>query len=278
MQVDFAIVGAQKCGTTTLYDILNTHPDLVGSRVKEPHFFLAPDWRARLNDYHSLFAQRPGAKYFEASTSYTFFPLRRLGIWHDMFEYNPAMKFIYLVRNPIDRIVSNFVHVYERSTITASIDEELRTNRFYLDVTRYHTQIMPFIRKFGRDRVMLIDFDDLIEDRETVMRDLSEFLEVDPEHFGDYADVHSNASGDPRILQARHYSPPPHLRVIRKFAPRLWRRITDNSKRILTERPTPNAESRELVQTMLDLEVRGLEELLEKDLSAWLPATDSTPT
>lgn len=276
MQVDFIIIGAQKCGTTTLYDILASHPGLVGSRPKEPHFFQSAAWRERVDQYHALFEQQPGVRYFEASTSYTFYPLRRQGVWNDLFEYNPELKFIYLVRNPVERVISNYLHDYERSSRAMDIDEEVPRNRGYIETSRYYTQVMPFIRRFGRDRVLLIDFDDFIQRRAEVLDDISAFLGIDSEGFRDFEAVHSNAAGSEQVIQRRYFQPPLHLKVVRRYLPWLWRRITDNSDRLLTERPVPSAETVELIGNMLELEIAGIEELLGKDLSAW--RTHEVPT
>jgi hypothetical protein len=115
MKVTFIIIGAQKCGTTTLFNLLNKHSSLIGSSDKEPHFFsTSKNWRQQLSDYHSLFEEQNNALYFEDSTTYTFYPLRNLRIWDDIYDNNPAMKFIYLVRKPTSRIISSYMHTYER--------------------------------------------------------------------------------------------------------------------------------------------------------------------
>ena len=91
--VDFMIVGAQKCGTSTLSAILRIHPALVRCDVKEPNFFSGcEDWRAELPRYEQMFRRREGALYFEASPSYTFYPHRKLDLWDDLHSYNPALK------------------------------------------------------------------------------------------------------------------------------------------------------------------------------------------
>lgn len=102
MKVDFMIVGAQKCATTTLFGLLNRHPFIEGSSDKEPAFFAIHDnWARKLDQYHSLFKDnRPHVKHFEASTVYTFLPLRKIGIYNEVYAYNPNMKIIYIVRDP----------------------------------------------------------------------------------------------------------------------------------------------------------------------------------
>lgn len=73
MLVDFMILGSQKCGTTTLFQHLESHPSLVGCSIKEPRYFChRKDWREGIDGYHELFEQQDGAKYFEASAGLTF--------------------------------------------------------------------------------------------------------------------------------------------------------------------------------------------------------------
>ena len=140
MQVDFMIIGAQKCATSTLFKILNNHPSIIGCNHKEPHFFsTSNNWKRDVSTYHALFKEQEGALYFEASTTYTFYPLRNLHIWNDIFDYNPNMKFIYLVRTPVDRIISSYMHTYERGYTELNIEDALIKERLYIELTRYYT-------------------------------------------------------------------------------------------------------------------------------------------
>lgn len=271
MQVNFMIIGAQKCGTTTLFEILNNHPLIVGCDPKEPHFFsTSKDWRSNLAEYHSFFKEKEGALYFEASTTYTFYPLRNLCIWDDIFDYNPNMKFIYIVRNPVDRIVSSYMHTYERGFTDLDIEGALIEERIYIELTRYYTQISPYIRKFGRDNVMIIDFEDFIYKKEIVLEQVSEFLSVDIKKFHKFDQTHSNVSVGGYKLHQKFDSPSFLMKAIRKFTPSLWNRITDNSKRGFSEKPVLNIEYKEMIINMLELEICELQKLMQKDLGKWL--------
>ena len=85
------IIGSQKCGTSTLFDILNGHPKLIGCSEKEPDFFSdSLDWKKNLDDYEGLFpASSKDSLSFEGSTSYTFYPFNNLDIWESIYKYNP---------------------------------------------------------------------------------------------------------------------------------------------------------------------------------------------
>ena len=271
MQVDFMIIGAQKCGTTTLFNILNSHPLIVGCSHKEPHFFSKSDnWRRDINQYQNLFPKTEGSLYFEASTSYTFYPLKNLSIWDDIFDYNPNTKFIYIVRNPIDRVVSAYMHSYERGFTNLSIVEALKNERAYIDRTRYYTQISPYIKKFGRSNVLLIDFEDLVRQKKVALEQISNFLSVDVKQFKDINQTHLNVSVGGHKKHHKFDSLSLPLKAIRKFSPPLWDKITDNSKRSFSGKPTLNPELREMIINMLELEILEMQKLMQKDLGKWM--------
>lgn len=274
MRVDFMILGAQRAGTTTLYEILKRQPSLVACQPKEPHFFsLAANWKAELESYHHRFAQRPGCRYFEGSTSYAFSPQNRLCVWKDLREYNPRLRFIYLVRNPIERIVSAYMLYYEKGLTDLSLDEAVVSDRMLIDATRYYSQALPYVEAFGRDRVHFIEFEDFVANPAPVMQGLSEFLGVPIQ--GPF-EVHSNASLGGRRQLARYNRPSLALRVMRRHFPRIWRRITDRSARQLKQKPEMDARVREAVLNLLTPDIRALEDLLAKDFSHWF-ATPRDP-
>jgi len=114
MRVDFMMIGAQKSGTTSLAAQLAAHPQICFCREKEPAYFhQVADWRAELDHYHALYDPRPGQLLGEASTHYTFFPQYR-DTAARLYEYNPALKLIYIMRQPVDRIVSLYSHNFVR--------------------------------------------------------------------------------------------------------------------------------------------------------------------
>lgn len=265
------IIGAQKCGTTTLYNTLMQHPSIAGCKTKEPHFFsTSKNWRRELNYYESLFPEsNEGMICGEASTSYTFYPLRNKKIWDDIYEYNSKMKLIYIVRRPIDRIISNYMHSYHRGFTEKNIEEAIISDRFYMDVTRYYTQIMPYIKRFGTEQVRIIDFDDLIQDKKRVTSELLKFLELESNKFDFDSDMHSNVSVDGNKRHHKYDNPPWNSRIIRRLAPTLWNRMTNNSARAFTTKPYLNTGDQQMVINMLELEVKALEKLINKDLSHW---------
>lgn len=274
MKVDFIILGAQKCGTTTLFNILANHPQLINSVPKEPGFFNFRNSEAKSVDYeqyHNLFKKKQGALYFEATTSYTFYALDDLNVYDNIFEYNPEMKFIYIVRNPIDRITSSYMHNYLRGYTDLGIEVEVYKDKRLIDATRYYTQISPFLRKFGRENVLLLEFGELISDMEKIIQKLSGFLDIDPDLFDENAfDMHKNKSVGQIKRDTKYDSPPLLYKVIRRLSPSTWMRISKNSDRKFTEKPSLSPLSKEMILNALELEVNAIGDLMNKDLSHWI--------
>lgn len=261
------IIGAQKCGTSTLFEALKDHPQLIPCREKEPHFFsTTPDWRAELARYHALFPDGPdGALRFEGSTSYTFHPHRTVALWDDLYTYNPALRFIYIVRRPVDRLVSAYMHHVLRGYTQAPPEEAILSKALYLDVTRYATQIRPFIERFGRERVLLLEFDDLVRRQGETLAQVAQFLGIDGSRFASRPPVHNNAS----------------IRTPKKPAgglkPMLKRMLGQGGEPVLAEKPRLSPEFQRRVLGALDLEIDTIAELMGRDLSHWKTIVEPAP-
>lgn len=172
------VIGAQKCGTSSLHNYLAVHPQISMSRVKEINFFndethwsYGPEWYARHFE--------PGEVRGESSPAYTFLP-ESAGTAERMHEVVPEARLIYLVRDPVERIRSNYVHMRAlgeefRSFAKAATDPD----GIYVNHTRYATQLRPFIKLFGRERLLIASQESLLERRAETMRRIFAFLGVD---------------------------------------------------------------------------------------------------
>lgn len=268
------IVGAMKCGTTTLADLMKAHPGVSFCREKEPEFFSKhPDWRDGIEAYHALFDQRDGALYVEASTGHTFYPHFNLAIWDDLFAYNPRLRFIYLVRDPIDRIVSHYMHIHERGYTDRTLEEAVRTIPLLINNTRYHAQILPFIERFGRDRVLILDLADLTNDPARTMERIAAFTGLAAGGFPSVA-IHGNPSLGGHKVHHRFDDPSHWARRLRRVMPaafreKVWRGITRNTGRGFDVKPVLSPAWKQAVMRLLELDVLALEKLMARDLSSW---------
>jgi hypothetical protein len=185
----FFIIGAAKAGTTSLHYYLDQHPQVQMSSIKEPHFFSGPENGIpfppeRIGDrgeYERLFDPAFEVR-GEASPSYTNAP-RREGVPERIGELVPDAKFVYLVRDPIERTVSHYRHEVasgnEQRSLEKALDEIADPYSYLACHSLYGRQLELYLRRFPADRVLVIDQAELLLDREATLREVFAFLEVD---------------------------------------------------------------------------------------------------
>ena len=269
MKVDFIIAGAMKCGTSSLSEILSLHPDISFSNPKEPQFFSGTkDWEKNLNEYHSHFSKE-GLIYGEGSTNYTKYPCFNLNIWDDIFEYNSKMKFIYLIRNPIDRIISHYTHIFESGLTNKPLEEAIITNPQLLNISKYYTQIIPYIRKFGKENVLIILFEDFVKNQLSITKEVLSFLNANPNKMPEIVKpVHANNSSEKK-RPYRKYDQNLFPNLTKKISYRLWEKIYVPNNRFLLEKPKLSEKYKSIISNMLELEILAIQKLINKDLSHW---------
>lgn len=163
---DFIVIGAMKCGTSTLAAQLGAQQGLFITDPKEPNYFSddrvflkGPDW------YAGLFAgAAPGDRKGEASTHYTKRPdyprtLER------MRKELPDVKLIYMIRNPLTRLVSHFIHAWSEGQFDNALDAvHLERHPALVDYGRFGWQIAPYVEAYGRDAILLTSLERLKRD------------------------------------------------------------------------------------------------------------------
>lgn len=152
---DFVIIGAMKCATTTLAAQLGAQEGVFVSDPKEPNFFSDDEIYAQgLGWYESLFEGAEGAQLRgEASTHYTKLPTHPNALAR-LREVLPDARLIYVMRHPIDRLVSQYIHEWSQRVISGPIEAELEKNPWMIDYGRYAMQISPWLDAFGPDRIL----------------------------------------------------------------------------------------------------------------------------
>lgn len=291
---DFFIVGAFKAGTTALYEYLRAHPQVFMSVPKEPMYFgrdLTPRYRRMTEDeYLALFRdaaddQRAG----EASPWY----LYSTSAAREIADFQPGAQAIVMLRNPVDVMYAQhgqlvFNRREDLTDFAAALDAEEQRRRgeripagairpealFYRHSVRFTEQLRRYVDVFGRDRVRVIVFDDLVADPRAVYRSTLEFLRVDPTVEVDLSVY--NPSRRPRsgVVQRLIFTPPGPLRglVGRLRRVPLAHRLRDalvsaNSRRQARDEMEPAL--RRLLSEEFAPQVAELGELIGRDLSAW---------
>jgi hypothetical protein len=177
----FLLIGAMKAGTTTLYQHLSLHPQIAMSAKKELDFFVGElNHRRGVDWYRTQFRSRELALALgEASTSYSMYP-HFDGVPGRIAETSPEMKLIYLLRHPIERIRSQYLHDSLLGIETRPPADAVLKDARYLDFSRYAMQIEQYLQFFPRTQLLLLQLDDLRQRRAQSLDRVFRFLGVDP--------------------------------------------------------------------------------------------------
>lgn len=172
------IIGAGKCGTTSLHGYIGEHPQAHMSTPKELRFFEGPDYVDRLDLYASFFDGRAKVR-GESSPIYTTHPLVP-GVPQRIRAALPDVKLIYLVRDPVERVAALYAERHAHGPYTEPPTDALgdfsdRHNP-YMAPGRYATQLERYLPVFNRDRVLVVDQADLLHRRRETLRRLFRFL------------------------------------------------------------------------------------------------------
>lgn len=294
---NFLIVGAAKAGTTALYRYLSQHPQLfMPETVKETFFFcgLAADQFpgpgghyarhavAEWEQYRALFANT--ATYQargEACVAYLYFYHAALPRILD--RLGDQVRIVISLRNPVERAYSNYLHHVRDGLEPLGFEDALAAAARrkeegwwwgfqYVDVGRYYAQVRAYLDAFGRARVHLVRYEDLVADPTRVLRALFRFLEVYSAFVPDTSG-RFNVSGIPRsrILHTLLTKPHPLTAALRSWLPpRRRRRISSALTTWNLARPLMRPETRQYLQKFFREDVLKVETLLQQDLSDWL--------
>lgn len=202
------IIGAMKSGTTSLHNYLGSHPRIFMCEPKEPGYFVeeltlsrGPEWYMRLFE-----GARDELIIGESSTHYTKLPLY-LGVPERIARFSPDARFIYIMRDPVQRVISHYWHnvrnlrweAERRDMLTA-----VKRDPQYQAFSNYAMQLEPYLRLFGRDRIYVMTFESLAAHPRESVREIFRWLGVDPTHA-------------PKALDERWNSAPAEAKRVRGF-------------------------------------------------------------
>jgi hypothetical protein len=290
---NFFIVGAPKCGTSSLYEYLRGHPE-VFMPAKEPHYFSTDFYRPlRITEaeYFALFARgRHRPRVGEASAEYIYSPAACASIK----AFEPAARIIIMLRNPVDMIYSAHAERIwngrEDLDFEAALAAEPARRRglrlpshpypvealFYREMGQYSRHVRRYLDTFGRRQVHIVIFDDLAADTAACFREVCDFLDVGAA-FEPAFRVHNpykqpRIRSLPRLLQTMT----PVRGWLRQLAPVSVRAALSWGVRVLMDvntripsRPQMRPELRRELQEWFLPDVEELSNLIGRDLSHW---------
>ncbi|WP_226663856.1 sulfotransferase family protein [Microbulbifer aggregans] len=196
---NFFVVGAMKAGTTSLYQMLDSHPNVYLSYPKEPEYFSEKYLEKDSESWYlSLFAESPpNSLRGDCSTGYS----RRIaypGVAERIFKSIPSAQIVYLLRHPVERCWSHYLHRMNERVMDGEcildFDNAVEIYPEILDTSCYFSQVDNFTQFFDRSQIHVIIFDDLRESAEATMTELYDFLNLP--RVPVYSLTHANKSGD----------------------------------------------------------------------------------
>ena len=297
---DFLIAGVPKAGTTALHGALDNHPELLLSKVKEPKYFLCDDqrprrengpgdahsrkeWIWRRDRYEALFDGPRGLLRGESTPFYLYDTAAQRRIARLL----PAARLIVVVRDPVDRAYSNWLHLWSDGLEPVSDfrraceleDERIRAEwgRFwhYRRVGLYGNQLERLLESFPRQQIHVLRYRDVVETPAHAVDEVCAFLgvtqgtvhEVPAENTRGYVDWSTRSP----LLRST-------LRVGASagawFPPQVWRKASAPLLRSLQRQSAPRPEvapedRRRLVE-FFEADIKKFGALLGRDFSDWL--------
>jgi sulfotransferase family protein len=222
------VIGAMKCGTSALHRYLDLHPDVAMSEPKELNFFFecdepsrdawhpgnwhrGPEWYAR---HWSADSPVRG----ESSPGYTSPAHTRVA--ERMAALIPGAKLVYLVRDPVDRALSQYRHHCADGAEVRPPDEALLdlTSQYILR-GRYFDRLRPFLETFAREQILIVSREELLTKRRASLQLLFGFVGVDDFWSSDYERLWHTSRGD-------------HTPVCENLRTRLAKAFVDDAERL----------------------------------------------
>lgn len=191
---NLVVLGAMKCGTTALHRYLAAHPQISMAEVKEANFFIGPDtaphtdedewwrtgnWHRGVDWYASLFEADAPVR-GETSPGYT--SPDSVVAAERMAAVVPGARLVYLVRDPLQRALSQYAHHVRDGTEHRSVAEALLDpGSQYVDRSRFHDRIQPFLERFDKEQLHVVVSERLLHHRRTELRTVFEHARADPD-------------------------------------------------------------------------------------------------
>jgi hypothetical protein len=270
---NFLGIGAQRSGTTWLYTLLGSHPDIyVPKQQKEIHFF-DEHYIAGIDWYERFFPLPVHASKYraigEVTPAYLYYP----SVPERIKQHIPECRFIAILRNPVER-------AYSQYGLAVRNQNEKRSFRDYLEQTNayarglYSVQLKRYLQYFPAQNFLILIFEKAFNDPAPALRRIADFLCVDADRFS-YRDASRKVHSSYQVRLVRSYA------IYRRLARYLRRKDADRVvnlanafgvRRLFGNRgmlPPMDDRIRTELHSRYQADIAVLEDLLGEDLSLW---------
>ncbi|AZZ94564.1 sulfotransferase [Hahella sp. KA22] len=274
--VDFIGIGSGKCGSTWFFENLVQHPEIFDGNPKEINYF------SDLYDQHELAwyeSQFKGCddRLLKGEFSVTY--MYRPGTAERIRRHFPEAKIIAIVRDPVQRTFSDYLHAIRKGDIAGSTSfAEFIRNEEHLKFGCYTQYLEPFFASFPKEQIKIIVLEDFNKDYARGFREVYEFLGCQDVNFlPEGVEQRRNQARSYRFLFLENIM----VRTYRMLAKSGYTRLTEVIKRTgvpellrrlnVSSRPLPkiDPDSREVLSSYYSGEKKFVAELTGSNLSAW---------
>lgn len=269
---NFIIIGAMKCGTSSLYHYLSLHPQVGMSAIKEVDFFIAENNFDKGREWYQSQFKGAYEVYGEASPNYSkahYFE----GVPHRMHELLPAAKLIYLVRDPIERIVSHYVHNYSEGREHRSVDEAMRDldRNHYIMCSKYYWQLQHYLEFYSDEQILVMPSYRLKEERRAALQEIFGFIGVDSTFYTAEFEEQKHKSSQKRRKGrlSRMVLESPIIKSLKGYIPDAVKDPVKKVTRPEVSRPQLSPDVREKLKNELHPDVESLRSFTGLALDRW---------
>lgn len=270
------VIGAMKAGSSALHDYMNMHPQISMSDPKETTYFVEElNWSKGIEWYTSLWPE-PFAIRGETSHQYTAYPYYK-GVPSRIHETVPSAKLIYIVRDPIQRLISHYVHNWkkhaERRPFEACLNELNVETNHYTQLSSYFYQLTQYLELFDAQQITLVCNEYLKKDPATTMRRVFQFLGVDDTFFDErFMEPMNTTVTRTRKSLIGHYGDYFRRNTVLQHIPipnvvKIVYKISTRSR--ITQKPTLRYEDEQRLREFFAEDVRKLRGWSEQTFEDW---------
>lgn len=263
---DFYIIGAMKSATSTLHEQLARRQAFFMSDPKEPNFFnddrLYP---AHMAWYESLFSAATAEQICgESSTHYTKLPTFEHTA-ERICKHTPNARFVYIMRHPIQRLVSHYIHEWTEGRAGSDISREVLTDPQYVEYSSYARQLTPYLEYFDKTQILPVFFECLTTSKVLELERVARFLgDTSAETFAWHSEVARTNVSSERMRKSRTRDALLSLRAVRVAKNILPAPVIESVKRIwmMRRRPVLSAEATQFVEQRFHADLSKLSDML----------------
>jgi hypothetical protein len=262
---DFLIIGGMKCGTSSLHFYLDLHPETNMTKDKDIDFFSKPEkYKQGLSFYNDYLVENDLLK-GESSVSYAMLHAYPKTVFNIKEKLGEQTKFIYVVRDPIVRIISHYIHNLSAGRIKQNLNDfisNIPIDSHYLQTSRYYQQISGYLQHYSKNNILIISTENLKNQRKKTLKKVFDFLNIDSNFYDDRYDIVKHKSSQKLIYNK-------FGKLVAK-TPFIWRyknKIPFTGKKIKTEKISD--ENIKKLQALLKNDIQQFKEFSNCNFSEW---------